>query len=403
MSVLVAVGSDLTQNTSANLCHRAYVQGLAQRGCAVDVLTVGTDRTPFRFGLPNVREFYYPMESLYERLSNLRRKNAGETAPTGQPAEGTTGPNGGLLHRVKHFVHTLYGPYEVYRAWETKARRFTQDSEYDLVISLSFPPVSHHLVYRLLQKKQIRAKRWIQIWEDPWCLDLVFRSLNDEKAIRRAETEEHQLLRIADEVLYVSPITLQHQQELFPDCAAKMKWLPVPTYYSNTSRAPVQGEKHYGYFGDYSTRIRNLAPFYQAALETNIPVNICGYSDRMLASNANIQVRPRISLEELRPIEDDTNVLVFLSNLRGGQIPGKIYQYAATYKTVLFILDGTAEEQDVLHSFFGQFHRFVFCNNTVESITDAIGRIERGELGDVVNRPLDDFAPERIIQKILEG
>lgn len=403
MRALVVVGSNLTQNTSANLCHRAYVQGLARHGCAVDVLTVGTDRSQFRFGLPNVREFYYPMESLYERLSSFRRKKTGGTAPTEQTAEGTTNQNGGLLHRVKHFVHTLYGPYEVYRAWETKARRFAQTCEYDLVVSLSFPPVSHHLTYHLLQKKRIQAKHWIQLWEDPWCLDLVFRSLNDEKAICRAEEEEHHLLRIADEVLYVSPITLQHQQELFPDCAAKMKWLPVPTYYSNTSRTSVQSEKRYGYFGDYSTKIRNLTPFYQAALQSGVPVNICGYSDRMLVSNAGIRVRPRISLEELRPIEDDTNVLVFLSNLRGGQIPGKIYQYAATYKTVLFILDGTAEEQDVLRSFFGQFHRFVFCENTVKSITDAIGRIERGELGDVVNRPLDDFAPERIIQKILEG
>ena len=88
MRALVVVGSDLTQNTSANLCHRAYVQGLARHGCAVDVLTVGTDRSQFRFGLSNVREFYYPMESLYERLSNFRRKKNGRNCNGGAARRG---------------------------------------------------------------------------------------------------------------------------------------------------------------------------------------------------------------------------------------------------------------------------------------------------------------------------
>lgn len=115
----------------------------------------------------------------------------------------------------------------------TQALAFRKNEEYDLAISLSFPPVSHHLLYRLLKKKHIATKRWIQIWEDPWCQDLVFRSLNDERAIKKARAEEAHLLKVAEKVIYVSPITLMHQKEIFLESSLKMNWLPVPTYYTN--------------------------------------------------------------------------------------------------------------------------------------------------------------------------
>mgnify|MGYP004527527113 FL=1 len=105
----------------------------------------------------------------------------------------------------------------------------------------------------------------------------------------------------------------------------------------------------------------------------------------------------------MRPIEDSTNVLVFLCNRKGGQIPGKIYQYSATGKTILFILDGTEGEQTVLKDYFGKFNRYVFCRNTVEDITCAIRQIESGDIGSVRNVPLDDFEPAKIVTSILEA
>ena len=38
MRVLYVVGSCLTKNTSANMSHNAYVQGLLENGCDVDIL-----------------------------------------------------------------------------------------------------------------------------------------------------------------------------------------------------------------------------------------------------------------------------------------------------------------------------------------------------------------------------
>ena len=408
MRVLVVVGSNLKMNTSANLCHKAYIQGLLENGYHVDILTVGyeNDNDLLGFDKERIDIFRYPMESLYEKIGekiHSHSKNGSQQSMNNGGYSGQEATKSGIIQSAKRFIHSLYGPYEVYISWERKAFAFRREEKYDLVISLSFPPVSHHLLYRLIQKKHIKTKKWIQIWEDPWCQDLVFLSLNDERAIKKAQAEEAHLLRVAEKIVYVSPITLEHQSKMFHESSKKMTWYPVPTYYVNDTPTRKKKNNVYGYFGDYSTKIRNLKPFYEAAKKEKIITNICGSSDEMFSSSETVTVKPRISLEELKPIEDETSVLVFLSNLRGGQIPGNIYQYSATEKTILFILDGSEDEQNVLLEYFGKFKRYFFCKNTVEDISAAIRRIEKGEARDIVDRPLTCFSPREIVGELVNN
>jgi hypothetical protein len=177
----------------------------------------------------------------------------------------------------------------------------------------------------------------------------------------------------------------------------------LPSYYSEENTAASETEENsFGYFGDYWKPSRNLEPFYIAAKAEGVSANICGSTDLFLPSTEKIHIYPRLPLSELKPIEKKTEILVFLSNCSGGQIPGKIYQYAATHKTILFILDGTEDEKAMLRSFFVPFNRFVFCENRVDSIREAIRAICRGELGAVQNIPLTQFQPREIIQRILD-
>lgn len=136
--------------------------------------------------------------------------------------------------------------------------------------------------------------------------------------------------------------------------------------------------------------------------ENGINVNICGNPSNLFSSTETVTIHPRLPLDKLKLIEDKTNVLIFLCNRQGGQIPGKIYQYSATNKTILFIFDGTDEEKKVLKEYFSKYNRYVFCENTVEDITRAIKDIENGNLGDVVNEPLTCFDSKDIIQNILD-
>lgn len=403
MNVLVINGYCLSVNGSANLCHLAYLQGLVDAGAHVSSLSIDPADYPadLSMKIPDKIDCQYIRAiSLYERLSRFKK---GISSADEQNTEETIVASGrsphGLLQSIKNRIRALYGPYGIDKIFYQKCKRFSCSKSFDLVISISHPPVSHLAAYMLLKTSRIKAKHWIQIWEDPWYSDVY--GFNSQE---RVCLEEKRLLLLAEKVCYVSPLTLLNQQRLFPESAEKMFWMPLPAYYKNTT--PVHktyGRNIYGYFGDYAPAARDLEPFYTAADKAGVEVNICGNPSNLFRSTDKIHIHPRLPLAELKPIEDNTNVLVFLCNRQGGQIPGKIYQYSATDKTILFILDGTDDEQDMLKDYFGKFNRYVFCQNTVEDITRAIRQIESGDIGSVRNVPLDDFEPAKIVKSILEA
>lgn len=57
----------------------------------------------------------------------------------------------------------------------------------------------------------------------------------------------------------------------------------------------------------------------------------------------------------------------------------------------------------MLKSYFEQFNRYIFCENTVEDIERAIKLIENNDFGNVKNEPIDEFNPAKTIMKVLEG
>lgn len=402
MKILVICGECIQTNTSANLCHLAYIRGLLSAGHDVSLLSAdGRDYTldPAMVIPEEVTQYTYYGVSLYEKLALRKKAAAAAPAPVVVAPVSDAPSRPSLTRRVKDFVLSLYGVHGIYATFVRKAQKFRSDVEYDYVLSISTPVTSHLLAHNLIKAGHVHAKHWIQIWEDPWYSDAY--GFNGKDKIH---LEEKRLLSFAEKVCYVSPLTLKNQQRLYPESAHKMYWQPLPFYYQSEPVDPAGFETNrYGYFGDYAPMARNLEPFYEAAAEAGIEVNICGNPSNIFASTDTIHIHPRLPLDKLKPIEDQTNVLIFLCNRKGGQIPGKIYQYSATGKTILFIMDGTLEEQEVLREFFGRFNRYVFCRNAKEDILRAIRDIESGNLGDVRNVPIGDFDPVITIENILKA
>lgn len=404
MKVLVINGDCITRNSSANLCHMAYIKGLVSLGYEVTLLSADPKDYDVDKSMvipSSVKCIYYYGTTLYERLSIKKGKKSDASPARADYSVNETKRSikSKLLSSAKGFVLSSYGIHGIYSKFVKKAQQFRSDIEYDIVLSLSTPVTSHLLTYNLLKAQHIKTKKWIQIWEDPWYADVY--GLNGKDKIYK---EEKRLLSFAQRVCYVSPLTLKNQKKLFPEYADKMYWEPLPFYYKNNNHSPfIEDHNYYGYFGDYVPESRNLKLFYQAADNLGIEVNICGRPSNLFNSTDKITVYPRLQLNELKPIEDKTNVLIFLCNRKGGQIPGKIYQYSATNKIILFILDGTEEEKKVLKSYFEPFNRYVFCENTVEDIERAIKLIENNDFGNVKNVPIDEFNPAKTITKVLEG
>jgi hypothetical protein len=66
-------------------------------------------------------------------------------------------------------------------------------------------------------------------------------------------------------------------------------------------------------------------------------------------------------------------------------------------------MDGSPREQEVLKEYFGGFGRFVFCENTRESIGAAIQTLQTAPIVSALHTPLTRFAPKQIISEIIEG
>jgi len=406
MKVLVINGDCITRNSSANLCHLAYIKGLVDSGYEVTLLSAdGRDYVcDESMVIPSeVKHYTYYGVSFYEKMS-MKKKNNSEVNVS-QPVE--KDPDNKeiqsfksvVIKKAKELLLSFYGVHGIYIKFVKKANKFKSDEEFDYVISISTPVTSHLIAHNLLKSKHITAKKWIQIWEDPWYSDAY--GFNGKDKIYK---EEKRLLSFAQRVCYVSPLTLENQKKLFPESANKMYWEPLPFYYKNIPTDDCDySVNQYGYFGDYNPVARDLEQFYKSAKDLNINVNICGRPNNLFSSTDKIKISPRLKLDELKPIEDKTNVLIFLCNKKGGQIPGKIYQYSATNKIILFILDGTDEEKKVIKEYFEPFNRYVFCENTVRDITRAINQIESNDLGNISNAPIDAFNPQKTIKKILEG
>ena len=406
MKVLVINGDCVTRNSSANLCHMAYIRGLVNLGYEVTLLSADPKEYDVDKSMiipSSVKCIYYYGTTIYEKMSISKSKSKEDNASLARADysinESKLSIKSKLVNSAKNFVLSSYGIHGIYSKFVKKAQKFKSDTEYDIVLSLSTPVTSHLLTHNLLEAGHIKTKKWIQVWEDPWYVDVY--GFNEKEKIYK---EEKRLLSYAQRVCYVSPLTLKNQKEIFPESAHKMYWAPLPFYYKNDEQgSTVNKYNNYGYFGDYAPVSRDLAPFYAAAKNIGVNVNICGNPSNLFAQTDKITIYPRLQLNELKPIEDKTNVLVFLCNRKGGQIPGKIYQYSATYKTILFILDGTDEEKKVLKSYFEQFNRYIFCENTVEDIERAIKLIENNDFGNVKNEPIDEFNPAKTIMKVLEG
>lgn len=407
MDVLYVTGACLTRNTSANMSHNAFVQGLLENRCNVDILMAKDSWGNPDQGLPvweEARYFVYPSLSAADKLRLLLKKTEAvhynsateENVHSKNQTESKEKVKDKIRKIGKAAFYTMNRPDPVYpleKQWLKNAAKFSSDKHYDLVISNSSPAASHRLVVELIKNRHILFDRWIQIWEDPWFHDLY------GQYSHQIEEEEHSLLRQASEIFYVSPLTLMYQKKYYPDCADKMNCIPLPALqFSDDIETNRSDELSFGYYGDYYTEARDLRPFYTAINEKGHRCYIYGDSNLSLKTTDKIEVSGRVTLDKLKKVQDKTDVLVHLSNLRGGQIPGKIYHYSITRKPILFILDGTKEEREELVSFFGAYGRYYFCDNKKESINIAIEQIvrERKSFSEVKS-----FLPKEVVKRLL--
>jgi hypothetical protein len=418
MKVLYITGSCLQCNTSANMSHNSFVQGLIENNCDVDIIMADPGLLKVDQNMPFWKEakyFVYKSTPVLDKIGKLvkliinpnkwyqskRQSKNSINVPQIEARIDSIEESGNKIKSLMKFVYynilTKDSPHFLSRKWLKEASNFKSDTDYDIVISNSSPASSHALANILLTDKKNLAKKWVQIWEDPWYYDLYF---NQKK--KMILDEEARLLNLADEIYYVSPLTLLYQKIHFPSSAKKMKCLPLPYLKSNSVKNLLENnELVFGYFGDYYSHVRNLKPFYEASVEINTCVNIYGDTNENFSVTDKIKISKRVDIGTINKIQNDTDVLIHLSNIKGGQIPGKIYHYSSSNKPIIFILDGNEEEKKLLKNYFGQFNRYYFCENNKESIKELMYKFQNGEIPKK-SFVVEEFSPKNIGARLLE-
>ncbi|CAM4161055.1 glycosyltransferase family protein [Lederbergia lenta] len=295
----------------------------------------------------------------------------------------------GMLRKIYHKLSLYNYTYSIAKRVNIS---LLKNDHYDVIISVSDPKTSHIAIQRLIAQG-LKYGKWIQYWGDPMTYDITNKSVYPSWFIAKKELA---LLDEADKIVYVSPFTLNKQKKTFPNIANKMHFLPVP--YLEKKYYPRSQNKKFviGYYGAYSSRVRNIMPLYNSCLELGgqIHLDIIGDSDITLTETNNVNIQPRGNVSSY---EEKVDLLVCMLNSRGTQIPGKVYHYAATNKPILVILDGDQKEE--MKEYLESFNRYYMCENNVNSISNKIKEIMSSNKEFM---PCKEFEPKYIAQKFID-
>ncbi|MCX4167988.1 hypothetical protein ORY94_08635 [Enterococcus casseliflavus] len=382
MKILYIVSRPLEINSSASMRNIATINGLVKNGNEVDILTYKAD-----INHPNYDSSLKPLgNKIYISDNSINRIRG-------------FGRNLNFLKKPRKIVYDLTQKNNVYGI-DRNILNYVDNikdkiNDYDLVISSSDPKSSHLFVSEIIKLKEKKFK-WIQIWGDPFYDDMT--NQENKNLNLKKKMEEEKLLKNADIIIYVSPITLNRQKKLFPFANKKMFFIPRP--YLKKRIADLKVNKiNLLYAGDYFSKVRNIEPLYTACQELNIDFNLLGNSDLDLKSSNSTNVYPRVGKAELDKIEESSNVLVQISNISGGQIPGKIYEYSSTNKIILYLLEKNIQSE--IKEYFEKYNRFIFVRNNKDEIIRILKEIEKN-LPNIKLGPVEEFSDKYVAKQILE-
>ncbi|MCX8484532.1 MAG: hypothetical protein ORO02_04900 [Bacteroidia bacterium] len=356
MDILFVTLSPIEATFSMSFRNRALLNGFVNLGHNVDVLTI------------------YPYDSSIQ-IKTLELSSYGKIVRFNRPPDIVKsnislkkGESNFISNIIRAIYHRLMPFDSSYFLMKDLHVSVLGKNYYDTVISSSDPKTSHFAVKKLV-KTGLLYKNWIQYWGDPLANDITSKLIYPKWILKWLEKN---MIKDANKIIYVSPITLKEQVSQFIHLSEKMTFLPIPyekeKIYSQTNNKVFK----VGYFGFYLKSIRNIMPLYNAVKNSmsNIHLNIVGPTDIQLTQCPNISIYPNSN--NISKYEAEADLLVVILNLRGGQIPGKLYHLAASNKPILVVIDG--DYKDEISRYLETFDRFLLCENTEKSITEAINK-----------------------------
>ena len=356
MKVLLVTLCSLEDNASVTLSNIGLIKGFQELGYEVSVIAptknTSTNNYDNTMKLPSgIKIHYIQSNTKYERI--------------------ITNNNSKVKKMIISLLRSIYHKISIYDNTIDLVKNFKlpekTDFFYDLVVSTSDPKTSHLYVGKLI-RNGLKYSTWIQHWGDPLSIDISNSSIYPKWILKIIEKK---IISIADKIIYVSPFTADAQKFLFPELSSRMLFAPLPYEEAVQYQITRHESLVFGYFGSYNSKIRNIQPLFNSFIEnTEYKLVVAGNGDVNVPKIKNISIMERVSRNKIKELESESDILICICNKSGTQIPGKLYYYAATNRPILVILDG--EYSTKIRIFLEGFNRYICCENSVESINQAI-------------------------------
>ena len=395
MKILYITSLFNLSSSSASIRNLGYINALSEEIGKenVDVLTVKWPENMYDKNLVSetkCNEIIYCNVSIIDKYFNNGNKEKVESALKDFK----------FLREIKSMLREfIYFP-GVDKEWINKVGNI-DTSDYDMIISSSDTKVSH-FVGEKLKLRNDRLK-WIQIWGDPWSIDITLKKLTQI----RAKKYEEKLLDEADYVFYVSEPTQKKIIEKYPSLEDKIKYIPRGYSMRVPKAESTQTDNIRLLYTGLLNKDRNIRPILEALDEYNCNkeksyrISICGNIDNesleILNNHDSADYKGVKSYFEIIDEYKKGNILVYIDNKGNGtQIPGKLYDYFGTYNMILALVEDLESETS---KFIKATGRSLVVLNQKEEILKVLDKIE--EIKKNAYEPLEQFSCIEAIKKVL--
>jgi glycosyltransferase involved in cell wall biosynthesis len=364
MKILFITALPLETNNSSQIRNIALIKGLLTNGCSVTILCPGSEHSTNKIYADSFPKVLDEVEII--RISKKTMVTSFLSTSAVQKKN--------IKTSILKYARRLYSRFSIYKAaglliGQTKKLNYDY-SNFDIILSSSDPKASHKMAEMIKKKTNLK---WIQYWGDPLLADITDSTLLPNILKRHIESN---LMKGSDFIFYVSPFTSDEQKILYPKYRNKIYHLPPPYIKERIYKKSQEGRFTLGYFGSYYSRVRNILPLIECVKSSKrLDLLIAGNTDLNIEMEkcSDIKIYQRVNREKVEELEGQCDALVCVLNLKGTQIPGKIYQYASSNKPIILITDGNKKHE--ITEYFTQFDRFIICENNESSITASINEM----------------------------
>lgn len=292
-----------------------------------------------------------------------------------------------LFKTIKYFFRKNY-----YKKFVASLKENIDDST--ILLSHS-PSIETILLCREIKKNYII--RWIEYWSDPYTLNGINpENYNFKRFLFKAL--ENKFLSYCDEIVYAPKTLYTFQKRFLTNYSYKMRYVEASYCNNNYDDENKLQPSLFIYAGNYYSSIRNIKPLFDAFLELKeYELDVFGSGD-ISCSSSNVNIKGRISPNELKNIESKYQNIVCIMNSNCIQIPGKIFYRMNHNQNILVICDGI--HQDELIDYLKSFKRFVIVKNNKESIINGIKNINKCKFDTkAINC---DYSPKKVAYDIIK-